>query len=42
MTPFSLRIFVADGDPAAAVGWYSRGYYYEAKKKGLLDETGLR
>ncbi len=33
---------VADGDPAAAVGWYSRGYYYEAKKKGLLDETGLR
>ena len=33
---------VADGDPDAAVGWYSRGYYYEAKKKGLLEETGLR
>lgn len=33
---------VADGDPDAAVGWYSRGYYYEAKKKGLLEATGLR
>ena len=33
---------VADGDPDAAVGWYSRGCYYEAKKKGLLEETGLR
>ena len=33
---------VADGDPDAAVGWYSKGYYYEAKKKGLLEETGLR
>ena len=33
---------VADGDPDAAVGWYARGSYYEAKKKGLLEETGLR
>lgn len=33
---------VAEGDPDAAVGWYSRGYYFEAKKKGLLEETGLR
>lgn len=33
---------VADGDPGAAVGWYARGYYYEAKRKGLLEETGLR
>jgi soluble lytic murein transglycosylase-like protein len=33
---------VADGDPDAAVGWYARGYYYEAKRKGLLEETGLR
>lgn len=33
---------VADGDRDAAVGWYARGYYYEAKKKGLLRETGLR
>ena len=33
---------VADGDPDAAIGWYARGYYFEAKRKGLLDETGLR
>jgi soluble lytic murein transglycosylase-like protein len=33
---------VADGNPDAAVGWYARGYYYEAKRKGLLEETGLR
>ena len=33
---------VADGDPDAAIGWYSRGYYYEAKRKGLLKRTGLR
>lgn len=25
-----------------AVGWYSKGYYYEAKRLGLLEETGLR
>jgi hypothetical protein len=22
--------------------WYARGYYYEAKRLGLLVETGLR
>ncbi|MGB5557949.1 MAG: lytic transglycosylase domain-containing protein [Paracoccaceae bacterium] len=33
---------VADGDQDAAIGWYSRGYYYEAKRLGLLEETGLR
>lgn len=33
---------VADGNHDAAVKWYSRGYYYEAKRKGLLKETGLR
>ncbi|PZQ51484.1 MAG: lytic transglycosylase [Rhodovulum sulfidophilum] len=33
---------VSDGDRDEAVGWYARGYYYEAKKKGLLEETGLR
>ncbi|WP_374299893.1 transglycosylase SLT domain-containing protein [Paracoccus sp. (in: a-proteobacteria)] len=33
---------VADGDPDRAVMWYSRGYYYEAKRKGLLKRTGLR
>ncbi|WP_371930838.1 transglycosylase SLT domain-containing protein [Paracoccus spongiarum] len=33
---------VAEGDPDDAVRWYSRGYYYEAKRKGLLKRTGLR
>lgn len=33
---------VAGGNYDNAVKWYSRGYYYEAKKKGLLEETGLR
>ncbi|MBI1418872.1 MAG: transglycosylase SLT domain-containing protein [Limimaricola sp.] len=33
---------VANGDESAAVGWYARGYYYEAKRLGLLVETGLR
>ena len=33
---------VADGDPEETVMWYSRGYYYEAKRKGLLKKTGLR
>jgi len=33
---------VAEGDPDEAVGWYAKGYYYEAKRKGLLEETGLR
>ena len=33
---------VAGGDEDAAVMWYARGYYYEAKRLGLLEETGLR
>jgi soluble lytic murein transglycosylase-like protein len=33
---------VARGDHDAAVRWYARGYYYEAKRLGLLRETGLR
>jgi soluble lytic murein transglycosylase-like protein len=33
---------VADGSHDAAVSWYARGYYYEAKRRGLLEETGLR
>ena len=33
---------VAEGDPEATVKWYSRGYYYEAKRKGLLKKTGLK
>ena len=32
---------VAEGDPDLAVRYYSRGYYYDAKRRGLLDETGL-
>ena len=32
---------VADGDESQAVRFYARGYYYDAKRKGLLQETGL-
>lgn len=32
---------ISDGSHDAAVGWYARGYYYEAKRRGLLVETGL-
>jgi soluble lytic murein transglycosylase-like protein len=32
---------VSGGDEAGAVGWYARGYYYEAKRLGLLQQTGL-
>lgn len=33
---------VSRGSQDRAVMWYSKGYYYEAKRMGLLDETGLR
>ena len=33
---------LADGSQDAAVGLYARGYYYEAKRRGMLVETGLR
>lgn len=33
---------VSRGSQDRAVYWYSRGYYYEAKRRGLLEETGLR
>lgn len=33
---------VAEGDESQAVRLYARGYYYDAKAKGLLEETGLR
>ena len=33
---------VANGDPDRTIMWYARGYYYEAKRRGLLVETGLR
>ncbi|WP_343313247.1 lytic transglycosylase domain-containing protein [Brucella sp. BE17] len=32
---------VADGNENQAVRFYARGYYYDAKRKGLLKETGL-
>lgn len=33
---------VADGDIDEAVQWYASGYYYEARDRCLLVETGLR
>jgi soluble lytic murein transglycosylase-like protein len=33
---------VSGGDQERAVMWYAKGYYYEAKRLGLLEETGLR
>ncbi|MEP1767695.1 MAG: lytic transglycosylase domain-containing protein [Sulfitobacter sp.] len=33
---------LSDGDEATAIGWYARGYYYEAKRRGMLVETGLK
>lgn len=33
---------VADGDEREAMLWYAKGYYFEAKDRGLLEETGLR
>ncbi len=32
---------VADGNHDLAVRFYARGYYYDAKRMGMLDETGL-
>jgi soluble lytic murein transglycosylase-like protein len=33
---------VSGGSEERAVMWYAKGYYYEAKRMGLLVETGLR
>jgi soluble lytic murein transglycosylase-like protein len=33
---------VAGGSREGAIRWYRQGYYYEARRKGLLEETGLR
>lgn len=33
---------VSRGSHDRAMMWYSKGYYYEAKRLGLLKETGLR
>ncbi|WP_395539917.1 transglycosylase SLT domain-containing protein [Neotabrizicola sp. sgz301269] len=32
---------VSRGDQDRAIMWYSKGYYYEAKRMGILRETGL-
>lgn len=32
---------LADGSFDEAVKWYSRGYYFEAKRRGMLKETDL-
>jgi len=33
---------VSNGDIDDAIGWYARGYYYEARDRCLLVRTGLR
>lgn len=33
---------LSNGSQDSAIGWYARGYYYEAKRRGMLVETGLR
>lgn len=32
---------LADGDQSRAIRLYASGYYYEAKRRGMLVETGL-
>ena len=33
---------LSHGSETQAVHWYAAGYYYEAKRRGMLEETGLR
>jgi len=33
---------VAYGDPEKAVSFYATGYYYDARRMGLLEEVGLK
>ncbi|MDZ4094088.1 MAG: lytic transglycosylase domain-containing protein [Paracoccaceae bacterium] len=33
---------LSNGSHDRAVMWYSKGYYYEAKRRGMLRQTGLR
>jgi len=33
---------LSHGSESAAVGWYARGYYYEARNRCMLVATGLR
>lgn len=32
---------LSNGDEATAVGWYARGYYFEARDRCMLRATGL-
>lgn len=32
---------LSHGNQSTAVMWYSRGYYYEARRRGMLQVTGL-
>lgn len=32
---------VSGGNQDAAISWYSKGYYYQAKRLGILSEVGL-
>ena len=32
---------LSGGDYDTAIGWYARGYYYEARNRCMLVETGL-
>ncbi len=33
---------LSNGSEAQAVQWYAKGYYYEARNRCMLRETGLR
>jgi soluble lytic murein transglycosylase-like protein len=33
---------VSDGSQDKAERWYANGYYYEAKRRGMLRQTGLK
>ncbi|WP_376874545.1 transglycosylase SLT domain-containing protein [Albirhodobacter sp. R86504] len=33
---------LSNGSEDRAISWYAKGYYYEAKRRGMLKETGLR
>jgi soluble lytic murein transglycosylase-like protein len=33
---------VAGGNPDRAIHFYADGYYYDAKRRGMLDEVGLK
>jgi soluble lytic murein transglycosylase-like protein len=41
-TKYLAGAYMVGGTEDQAIRYYSRGYYYDAKAKGLLEETGLR